>query len=69
MLKYKCQKEDNIMDKEMDIWQKIEDYGIATYEEIDLVTSINGLSIDTLNDIIYARTGYRDMDQYEEEIN
>lgn len=57
------------MDKEMDIWQKIEDYGIATYEEIDLVTSINGLSVDTLNDIIYARTGYRDMDQYEEEIN
>lgn len=57
------------MNKEMELWQKIEDYRIATYNEINLVVSINGLSEETLNDIIYARTGYRDIEQYEEECN
>ena len=37
---------------------------IATEDEISLVTEINGCSIDTLNDILYARTGYRDLDAY-----
>ena len=41
-------------------------YGIATSSEINLVTDINGNSIETLNDIIYARTGYRDIESYEE---
>lgn len=40
------------------------DYSIATEEEIDLVTSINGMSIETLNDILYVRTGYRNWYQY-----
>lgn len=34
--------------------------GIATEEECSLVCCINGSSVDTLNDIIYARTGYHD---------
>lgn len=37
---------------------------IATEDEISLVTQINGYSIDTLNDILYARTGYHDLDTY-----
>lgn len=37
---------------------------IATEDEISLVTQINGYSIDTLNDILYARTGYHDLDAY-----
>lgn len=37
---------------------------IATEDEISLVTEINGYSIDTLNDILYARTGYQDLDAY-----
>lgn len=41
--------------------------GIATEEEIILVTTINGYNVDTLNDIIYARTGYEDIDQLLEE--
>lgn len=40
------------------------DEGIATDEELRLVTSINGYNIETLNDILYVRTGYRDYDQY-----
>lgn len=37
--------------------------GIATEEEAQLVCCINGSSVDTLNDIIYARTGYHDAQQ------
>lgn len=48
------------------LWTLLEVYGIATEEEIDLVTNINGYSEETLNDILYARTGYRDIEQYEE---
>jgi hypothetical protein len=49
-----------------ELWTLIVKYGIATDSEIDLVTDINGNSIETLNDIIYARTGYRDIESYEE---
>ena len=38
--------------------------GIATNDEIDLVTSINGWNEETLNDILYVRTGYRNVEQY-----
>lgn len=40
---------------------------IATQEEIELVCDINGYSIETLNDILYARTGYRYIEQMKEE--
>ena len=49
-----------------ELWTLIVEYGIATDSEIDLVTDINGNSIETLNDIIYARTGYRDIESYRE---
>ncbi len=48
-----------------DIWDYITNKGIATQEELELVTSINGYSIESLNDIIYARTGFHDIEQYE----
>lgn len=38
--------------------------GIATEDEINLVTNINGYNVETLNDIIYARTGYRCIEDY-----
>ena len=36
---------------------------IATQEEIDLVCNINGIKIETLNDISFVRTGYRSVEQ------
>jgi len=47
-------------------YEKIVDYGIATEEEMSLITGINGYNTETLNDVIFYRTGYRDMEQYEE---
>jgi hypothetical protein len=49
-----------------EIWDKIIDYNIATEEELQLVTSINGYNIEALNDIIEVRTSYHDIEQYEE---
>lgn len=48
------------MDRQLDeIWGSMLTYGIASDDEIKLVTFINGYTIDVLNDIIYARIGYR----------
>lgn len=37
---------------------------IATREEIDLVTGINGYNEESIDDIIFYRTGYQDIEQY-----
>lgn len=37
------------------------DYEIASQEEVELVTTINGYNIETLQDILEVRTGYKDM--------
>ena len=47
-------------------WDYLVDNGIATDLELQLVTCINGYSIETLNSVIYARTGYHDIEQIEE---
>ena len=48
------------------IYDFIVDYEIATADEIRLVTCITGWNKRSLNDIIEVRTGYKDMEQYEE---
>jgi len=51
-----------------ELYEKLIDYGIASQEEIQLVTCINGYNIESLNDILYVRTGYRTIDQLESDI-
>lgn len=41
--------------------------GIATENELQLITDINGYSIETLDDVLYCRTGYRSREQFEED--
>jgi len=48
-------------------WDHLVDAGIATEQELILVTSINGYNMESLNDIIYARTAYRTAEQLQEE--
>lgn len=45
------------------LWDFIVDNNIATEDEIGLVSDINGLSEDTMTDIIYAKTGLRSYEQ------
>ena len=51
-----------------DVVNKIVKYNIATEEEIQLVADVLGLgqdwTVDMLNDIIRARTGYDDIETY-----
>lgn len=49
-----------------ELFERIINDGIATESEINLVTDIAGYSVEILNQIIYVRTGYRDIEQYEE---
>lgn len=45
------------------LWDLLVEHNIATDNELQLITDINGYSIDTLNSVLYARTGYRDWEQ------
>jgi hypothetical protein len=56
-----------MFNKEQEIWDYIIDNSIASEEALTLITNINGYSVDTLNDVIYAMTGYRSMEQLEGE--
>jgi len=49
------------------LWDLIVEYSVATEEELQLVTSINGYSLETLTDVIYVRTGYS-IEQFLEDI-
>ena len=40
---------------------------IATEQEIDLVCTINGHTLESLNDILEVRTGYKNLEQAERE--
>ena len=48
------------------IWDYIVEYGIATDDELQLITNINGYNEDSMDAVIYARTGYRSMEQIQE---
>jgi len=50
-------------DRKSEIWDYIVNNGIATDEELKLVTCIMGYNEEALNSVIYARTAYHDMEQ------
>jgi hypothetical protein len=45
------------------LWDNLITYEIATEEELQLITSINGYNLESLEDVLYVRTGYRSRDQ------
>lgn len=50
------------------IYDLLIELGMFTKEELDLVIYINGFNFDTLEDCLYARYGYRSVDQFLEEL-
>lgn len=52
-----------------ELYDKIVAYGIATEQELNLITSINGYNLDTLNEVIYVRTGYLNIGQFDESVD
>lgn len=45
------------------LWDFIEQNNIATEDELQLVSSINGFTEESMMDIIFARTGLRSVEQ------
>ena len=46
-----------------EMWDWLVDARIATNEELELITDINGYNIHVLNDVLYYRTGYHSREQ------
>jgi len=40
------------------------DFELATRKEIQLVTNINGYTLEQMENILYARTAYKSFEQY-----
>jgi len=51
------------------MYDTILELGLCTFEEIELVTNINGFNEQALNDIVYVREGYQTLGQYLEYLN
>lgn len=49
---------------EDEMWDRLIDLGLSE-ETLKIVTSINGYSKQTLCDVLYAHSGYRNFDQLE----
>lgn len=56
-----------MFERENLIWDYLINHGIASEETLQIITSINGLKEETLNDVLFVVTGYRTIEQYEEE--
>ena len=53
------------MNKEQ-MWEVLSAYGVSE-QTLQVVTDINGYSEETMLDILYAVTGYRNFEQLQEE--
>ena len=47
-----------------EMWSTIAELGIATDEELGIVTAITGRNEHTLNMVVYVRTGYNSLEDY-----
>jgi hypothetical protein len=56
-----------MFERENLIWDYLINHNIASEETLQIITSINGLKEETLNDVLFVVTGYRTIEQYEEE--
>ena len=55
-------------EKEIYLYDMLVELNIATEEELNLAFNITDMCwLDTLNRVLYARTGYRNLQQYLEE--
>lgn len=48
-------------------WDYLIETGLATEQTLQIITSINGYSLDTLESVLYATAGYRNFNQMSDE--
>lgn len=58
-----------LTDRENYVWDTLVELEIATNEELGLAVALCGKSEQTLNNVLYIRTGYRDIEQMFDEFN
>ena len=51
-----------------ELYEYLTESEMFTTEELELITCINGANIEVLNDALYARYGYHDIEQMNEEL-
>jgi hypothetical protein len=49
-----------------EIWTRLLDLGVSE-QTLQIVTSLNGYTEETLMDVLYVHTGYRTFDQMDDE--
>lgn len=49
------------------MWEEMVELGIATDEELGLAVALCGVTEETLKSVLYIRTGYRSLEQMNEE--
>ena len=55
------------MNKEIEkLWDLLVNYELASEESLKLVTCLNGYSLETMESVLYALTGYHSYEQYME---
>ena len=55
------------MNKELNkLWDLLVNYELASEESLKLVTCLNGYSLETLERVLYALTGFRSYEQFME---
>lgn len=54
--------------KMFELWDTMVELGIATDEEIGLATALMGRNIETLESVLFIRTGYHNLSQFLEEL-
>ena len=52
--------------EESELYDYLVEYEIANEKEIGLVCSINGTNLESLESILYSRSGYRSLEQIRE---
>lgn len=50
-----------------DMWNALEDMGVSE-DTLQIITSINGYNVETMEDVLYAHAGYRNFDQLDDEV-
>lgn len=56
-------------DKMMKLWEYMVDNGIVTDSEVGVACHFNGKSLETMESLLYYKTGYQSLDQLEDELD
>lgn len=64
---YQSKTNKNNMDQQIEkLWDLIVNYELTSEQSLQLVTRLNGYTLETMEDVLYALTGYHSYEQFME---